>query len=442
MRRDIYSNLVKWKNSSDRKPLLLKGARQVGKTYLLQEFGKKEYKKLAYFDFEEDPNLKELFTGKISPDKILEKLSIASEQKITAKNTLIVFDEVQECPPAITSLKYFYDKAPEYHVIASGSLLGIRLGQDSSFPVGKVNIINLYPFSFYEFLTGIGAKKLRKLVEDKRDFTKLNKKFHIELIEYLKIYFFVGGMPEVIGQYKKDNKNFKKIRNIQKNILTGYETDFGKHSSKSETLKIKKIWETIPKELAKENKKFMLSHVKKNARYRDYEHAIQWLKDSGYIYLSKRIKRPNLPLKAYTEKNIFKLFFLDTGLLGAMLDIPMKIIVEGDKLFNWYKGAFTENYVAQQLVGGGNAFVSSTDESLYYWNSGETAEIDFIIQSGGDIYPLDVKSGKNLKSESLKVYKNRYTPQYLCRTSMLNFSTGNKYFDFPLYAINLFPDIL
>ncbi len=435
MKRDIYTYLLNWKKETGRKPLILKGARQVGKTYILKEFGRREYRKTAYFDFEKDPALGEIFKGDLSPDKIVEKLSIALEEKIEKNETLIIFDEIQECPAALTSLKYFCDEAPEFNIIASGSLLGIKLGQKKSFPVGKVKLKTLHPMSFKEFLSGIGKDRLRELIRGKEDTVEINKKFHAELIDYLKIYFFIGGMPEAVYRYSEDKNDFNRIRQIQKDILTGYEDDFGKHSSKNDALKIKEIWETIPKELAKENKKFMISHINKNARYRDYWHAIQWLENSGYIYLIKRISRPSLPLVNYTEKNVFKLFFLDTGLLGAMLNLSPRVIIEGSKLFKWYNGVFTENYVTQQLIAEGI-------ENIYYWASGATAEVDFIVEEGTNIYPLEVKSGVIRKSISLETYNNKYNPDKLCRSSISNFSSSGKYRNFPLYAVSLFPSLL
>lgn len=433
MKRDIYNDLIVWKNSKQRKPLILKGARQVGKTYVLKKFGKNEYKNLVYFNFEEDSNLGDVFKGRISPLKIIEKLSIALEKKIQAEETLIIFDEIQESPEALTSLKYFCENNNEYHIIASGSLLGIRLGQKRSFPVGKVNILHLYPFSFGEYLDGIGKPFLRNLIKSKKDFKEIENKFHEEFIEALKMYFFIGGMPEAINIYNQD-RDLTSVRRLQKEILQGYESDFAKHMSKPDAIKIRNIWHTIPSQLAKENKKFQFSNIKKNARLRDYNESIQWLLTTGYIYKSYRIKIPKLPLNAYSEENIFKLFLLDVGLLGAMLDLTQKTIIKGNKLFLWYNGAFTENFVAQELVSMGN-------NNLYYWTSESKAEVDFLLPYEENIYPLEVKSGLKIKAKSLKVYYEKYKPQVLSRTSLLNFKKSKKHNDYPLYAISLFPKI-
>lgn len=433
MKRYIYKNLLEWKNDTGRKPLILKGARQVGKTYILREFGKNEYQDLAYFNFEENPNLKELFKGILTPSNILEKLSIDFGRKILPEKTLIVFDEVQESPETLTSLKYFYELSNEYHIIASGSLLGIKLGQQRAFPVGKVNLLHLYPLSFGEYLDGIGKSMLNELINNKVDFNKIEKIYHDKLIEDLKMYLFIGGMPEPIKQYIQ-NGDLNKVRKIQKEILQGYAEDFTKHTSKPDAIKIINIWNTIPKQLAKENKKFTFSDLNKNARLRDYNEAIQWLISAGYIYKSYRIKIPNFPLKGYIEENIFKLFLLDVGLLGAMLDLTQKTIIEGNKLFLWYNGVFTENFVAQELIENGQS-------DLYYWVSKDTAEVDFIIPYKEDVFPLEVKAGSNTKAKSIKVYNEKYNPRFLSRTSQNNFNKAEKYCDYPLYAVSLFPNL-
>jgi len=435
MKRDIYSKLVEWKNSKDRKPLILKGARQVGKTYILKEFGRKEYHSFAYFNFEEDPNLKSIFTGRLSPDYIFDKLSAYFQKKLTPEY-LIIFDEIQDCPAALTSLKYIYESAKEYHVIASGSYLGMKLGQNRSFPVGKVNHIELFPMSFFEFIEAAAKGMLRNMLEAKDNFEKLDEVFHVELLDLLKKYFFIGGMPGVVKKYIS-NGDYEEVRKTQKEILKDYESDFAKHTEKNIAIKMRAIWESIPAQLTKENKKFAFSDINSSARYREYIEPLILLKSSGYIHMSNRIKKPYLPLKAYAEENIFKLFFLDTGLLGAMLNISQKTIVEGNKYFDWYNGAFTENFVAQELIASGQ-------EHLYYWTSGgkAKAEIDFIIPYNEDILPLDVKAGSNRKAKSLRSYFEKYNPEILSRVSQLNFRKGNKYFDFPLYAIKLFPIIL
>ncbi|MFC1477959.1 ATP-binding protein [Candidatus Margulisiibacteriota bacterium] len=431
MKRDIYSQLLGWKKDEHRKPLILKGARQVGKTYILKEFGESEYEDVAYFNFEEDPHLKEFFSQSLSPDVILEKLSIARERIITPEETLIILDEIQESPEALTSLKYFHESAPEYHIIASGSLLGIKLGQDRSFPVGNVNMLFLYPFSFLEYLRGIGKSLIKDLIKEKQDFNAIDKKFHEELIDDLKKFLYIGGMPEVIKRYKEEG-DLQAARNLQKEILEGYESDFAKHASKTEAIKISHIWKTIPSQLAKENKKFTFSEIQKHARPRDYNEAIEWLVSGGYIYKSYRVNIPNLPLDGYIEENVFKLFMMDTGLLCAMLDLTPKTIVEGNSLFAQYNGAVTENYIAQELI-------KNNFKNLYYWTSGSTAEVDFLVPYQERIYPLEVKSGKNAKAKSLQIYNKKYQPDFASRISPLNFNKVNELCDYPLYAISQFP---
>ncbi|MFH1258589.1 MAG: DUF4143 domain-containing protein [Elusimicrobiota bacterium] len=299
--------------------------------------------------------------------------------------------------------------------------------------MGKVNILHLYPLSFGEFLDGRQKTMLRELINTKTNFEAIEKKFHDELIEDLKMYFFIGGMPEAVKQYLED-KDLNKTRKIQKEILQGYEADFAKHASKLDAIKIATIWKAIPSQLAKENKKFTFSILKKHARPRDYNEAIQWLISAGYVCKSHRIKTPNLPLSGYIEENVFKLFLLDVGLLGAMLDLTPTTIIAGNKLFSWYNGAFTENFVAQELIANGQ-------ENLYYWASGDTAEVDFVIPYQEHIFPLEVKAGSITKAKSLQVYDHKYNPAILSRASQLNFNNRNRYSDYPLYAISLFPKI-
>ena len=431
MKRDIYDKLLSWKVSENRKPLVLQGARQVGKTYIIKEFGSKEYSNVAYFNFEEDKGLVAFFDGVLDPLSIIEKLSIASESKINPNATLIIFDEIQEAPAALTSLKYFCELANEYHVIASGSLLGISLGQERSFPVGKVNILHLYPLSFIEFLSGIGKPLLAEMLENKNDFTNMDNKFHQELLNDLKMFMFIGGMPEAINVYNK-SRDLDQVRQVHQEILLGYESDFAKHTSKAEAIKLRQVWDIVPSQLAKENKKFVFSEVKKHARPRDFNEAIEWLLKCGLVYKSYRVNMPELPLNGYIEENVFKLFCLDSGLLGAMLDLTAKTIVAGSKLFSRFNGAFTENYIAQELTKVGFA-------QLYYWTSGNMAEIDFLVPYQEHVYPLEVKSGFNPRSRSLSIYLSKYQPEFISRTSLLNFAKNNEYRDYPLYAISLFP---
>jgi len=317
MKRDIYKQLVSWKQSSSRKPLVLKGARQVGKTYILKKFGEEEYRSVAYFNFEEDPDLNEIFTGRLSPEKIIDTLSIYHESRILSDQTLIIFDEIQNSPLTLTSLKYFCENAPEYHIATAGSLLGVKVGQSAPFPVGKVNFLDMHPMSFGEFLDAVGKKQLRLFIEDKTDFHSIPTSFHAELIDFLKIYYFVGGMPEAVGQYVED-KDLNKVRNIQDEILSAYTIDFSKYTTRTEAIRLASIWASIPGQLARENKKFTFSRINKNARAREYNESLQWLVDAGLVKKVNNIKTAKLPLSGYQD-NKFKLYLLDIGLLGAMI---------------------------------------------------------------------------------------------------------------------------
>jgi predicted AAA+ superfamily ATPase len=433
MKRDIYHDLLEWKESSLRKPLILQGARQVGKTYILKEFGKNEYSDIAYFNFEEDTTLSSFFKEKISPKKIIEKLSIYLEKDILPEKTLIIFDEIQSSPATLTSLKFFHEDANQYHIATAGSLLGIKVGQSAPFPVGKVNFLNLYPFSFGEYLDGIDKSRLRQLLESITTLVPIEQGFHNELMENLKMYYFIGGMPEAILRYKRDG-DLKKVRIVQNEILTAYTMDFSKHTTKPEAIKISNTWNAIPGQLAKENKKFKFSEISKNARARDYSESIQWLVDAGLVYQCFNIKTPKLPLSGYREDNIFKLYLLDTGLLGAMLRLSPKTIVEGNRLFSEYNGAFTENYVAQELI-------ANIQKELYYWSSGNTAEVDFLVPYDEQVFPLEVKAGINTKKKSLKIYGEKYNTTALSRATLRNFKQDGKICNYPLYAIFHFPKI-
>lgn len=434
MKRDLYTNLLLWKTSPLRKPLVLQGARQVGKTYLIKEFGNGEYDSLAYFNFDEDPGLDALFQGRLEPSLIIERLSAYNNEKINPEDTLIVLDEIQESPNALNSLKYFCEKANQYHLISAGSLLGIKLSQAKPFPVGKVNFLHLYPMTFFEFLDAVEKPNLRHIVEKQKSFAPLVLPFHDELVELLKIYYFVGGMPEAVLGYVT-TRDFNAVRETHKDIMKSYVLDFSKHAPKSDVMKISRIWESIPAHLARENKKFTFSTLGKSARAREYENALQWLADAGLIYKSYNISIPGIPLEGYSEKNVFKAFLLDTGLLGSMVNLTPKTIMEGNKLFTHFKGAFAENYVAQELV-------ARHQRQLYYWTSRGIAEVDFIVARGEEILPLEVKSGMGRRSRSLKEYGKKYNPPILSRTSQSNFSRSPVICNYPLYGVSLFPDLV
>ncbi len=426
MKRDIYKKLVKWKKSTRRKPLILCGARQVGKTYVLKEFASKEYESNIYINFEEETKIKNVFEEDLPAEKIIEYLEIYFHQKIYPGKTLIFFDEIQSSPQILKSLKYFNEKFNEYHIITAGSLLGISLSGAQSFPVGKVNFLDMYPLSFDEFVTAIGKEKILTVVPElKKKQERVPEPFHKELLELLKLYYYVGGMPEVVANYIT-NKNLDQTREIQHEILTSYINDFSKHSSKNEALKIRQIWESIPLHLSKENKNFILSAVKSSARAREYETALQWLFDAGLIIKVSNVSKPLIPLKAYSEKQ-FKVYMLDVGLLGAMTNLNQETLLFKNELFTHFKGALVENYVVQQLF---------PFKELFYWSSSGIAEIDLIININDYICPVEIKAGINLKAKSLILYQKKYNPFVLFRSSMSNFNVQKKLFDCPLYAVN------
>ncbi|MFQ6678377.1 MAG: ATP-binding protein [Fidelibacterota bacterium] len=427
MKRDIYSKLVEWKHSNRRKPLILKGARQVGKTHILHQFGKKEYDRIVYFNFEETPSLNELFEQTLNPTILLSKLSLQAGFDIKPKKDLIIFDEIQHSNSALNSLKYFNEKLNKYHIAAAGSLLGILLSKPRSFPVGKVNFLNMYPMTFIEFLVAVGKENLKELLESTQTAKPLPVLFHDELIRLLRIYTFTGGMPEVVCEYAQSG-NFNQIRAIQKEILNAYLLDFTKHAKAINVPKINHVWESIPTHLAKENKKFVFSAIRKGAKSREYESAIQWLSDAGLIYKSYQISTPKYPLIGYANQHIYKVFALDVGLLGALSNLPLNKIVEGDRLFTEFKGAFIENYIAQQLVAHYNF-------DLFYWTSKGQAEVDFILPME-NITPLEVKAGINPKSKSLKVYQQKYSPKITLRSTLLNLKQEQQIINIPLYAIS------
>jgi uncharacterized protein len=427
MKRDLYDKLLAWKASTNRKPLILRGARQVGKTHLLKEFGKREYNSFIYLNFEEDPRLNELFVNKLDPKTILENISIYINQIIDAKDTLLIFDEIQESPAALNSLKYFQEQANEFHIATAGSLLGVKLAHAKGFPVGKVNFLDLYPLSFFEFLSAINKTLLVDFFSKLNEFETIPEPIHQESLTLLKKYFFIGGMPEAVKEYMK-SENLLLIKNIQKEILDAYVLDFAKHAPKDQNMKITNIWESIPNQLAKGNKKFIFSAIRKSARGREYESGIQWLADAGLIYKSYNINTPKLPLAAYANKNTFKIFLLDVGLLSAMNNIPPAYIVDDEKLFSEFNGAFTENFIAQELA--------AKHHPLYYWTSEGMAEVDFVIESDQKIYPLEVKAGISRRKKSLIVYGEKYKSKLLLRTSSMNLKKDGNVGNVPLYLVS------
>ncbi len=412
---------------------MLKGARQVGKTYILKKFGEQEYANVAYLNFEEDPMLADFFEENLAPEKILRNLSLYLKNDIKPETHLIIFDEIQASNNALNSLKYFNEKANQYHVAAAGSLLGIRVSKPKSFPVGKVNFLNLYPLTFLEFLNAVGQSGLRALIEDTQEFKPYPQPFHRKLVDLLRTYYFVGGMPEAV-RYFTDSNDFVGVRDIQKEILNAYLLDFAKHAPTQDIPKLSLIWESLPSQLARENKKFIFSAVKKTARSREYENALQWLQDSDLILRANAIKTARLPLTAYADRSIFKIYVLDVGLLGALAKISPDILVQGEKLFTEFKGAFVENYVAQQIM-------AHKETELYYWKSNGTAEIDFLCEHDNEIFPLEAKAGVNPRSKSLKFFAQRFKASILSRTNLLNLKHDGNIYNYPLYAISLFPQL-
>ncbi|MCD4793018.1 MAG: ATP-binding protein [Bacteroidales bacterium] len=428
MKRTLYHKLLKWKQSKNRKPLLLQGARQVGKTYLINQFGKSEYKNLVYLNFEQTPNLETLFHKELLPEKIIYNISLYLGKKISFEDTLLFFDEIQIAPKVLTSLKYFLEQAPQYHIIAAGSLLGVSVGKKNSFPVGKVNFMTLYPMTFSEYLIAIGENLSDETLKNKiqAQAEALPELIHEKLLSHLKTYLFLGGMPEVLQEYI-NNKDIVAVREIQNDILKAYKRDFSKYTEKSQAIKTSELWNSIPYQLAKENKKFKYSDVRKKSRASTFENTIEWLNNAGLINIAYNISVPKLPLSGYADYSKFKIYLLDTGLLGAMLNVPSKIIIEPNKLFSEYKGAFIENYVANELV-------SNSEKELFYWTSRSEAEVDFIIQKEDEIYPTEVKSGLNRNMKSLRSYADKYNPKLLYRISPRNFVQSDNFINLPLYA--------
>ncbi len=428
MERTLITQLLKWKNSPDRKPLVLEGARQVGKTWLLKEFGKKYFKDICYINFEQSDTLAGVFAGELSPQRIVEQLSIYNGKLIKPEDTLIIFDEVQEMPRALTSLKYFCEEAPEYAICCAGSLLGIALHEGTSFPVGKTDFLHLYPLSFKEFLLANDESLLVEYIE------KGNRQlgaFEPRLTDYLKKYFIIGGMPAVVMGWLNNN-DYNKVNQTQQELIAAYQKDFSKHAPKNMVEKIRYVWNSIPSQLAKENKKFIYGLVREGARAREYEDAIMWLSDAGEIIRTHNVSKPDIPISAYADLKAFKVFLLDVGLLRAMSKISPKVILDGSKIFEEFKGALTEQYVCQELQN-----FSEVLETNYYWSSSATSEVDFVISDGLDVYPLEAKARINMNAKSLKLYRDKYSPKWALRTSLLPYEKNEsaRTINLPLYML-------
>lgn len=432
MKRFITEKLVKWKESKDRKPLILRGARQVGKTFILKEFGEKYYDSVAYFNFDHDDGLSSLFNNTKDPKRILEQLALISGKKINPETTLIIFDEVQECPDALNSLKYFKEEAPSYHVVCAGSLLGIKLSK-TSFPVGKVEFLDMYPMTFSEFLIADNLENLVTLMNETKEIKAFPKMFEDMLIEKLKTYYIVGGMPEVVYSWVND-KDIEKVNKIQKDILDSYENDFSKHVDSKEANKISLIWNGIPSQLARENKKFVYQVIKEGARAREYEGALNWLNDANLITKCYLVSKCSFPLKAYNDLSSYKIYMNDVGLLRRMSNLDSKIILEGNKLFEEFKGSFTENYVANVLN-----YLLNESPNYYTFNRNE---IDFVIQKNNKVIPIEVKSDKSTNHNSLTKYNNMNDNEISFRFSLNNLNKDGKIINVPLYFLEYIDNII
>lgn len=426
MYRTAIEKLLKWKQNKHRKPMIIEGARQVGKIWLMKEFGQQAYADTVYINFDSNSRMAELFASDLDTERLIMGLELYAGHKIDPDNTLLIFDEVQEVPRALSSLKYFYENAPQYHIVCAGSLLGIALHQGTSFPVGKVDFMNLYPLSFREFLMANGQERFAELI-DKRDFQMITS-FKLTYIDALKHYYYVGGMPEAVQSFA-ENKDFNEVREIQRRILMAHEQDFSKHAPNEIVPRLRMIWNSIPSQLAKENKKFIYGLVREGARAKDYEAAIMWLSDCGLVHKISRVNTAGIPLRAYEDLKAFKLFVVDVGLLGCMAGLRQHTLLDGNDLFVEFKGALTEQYVCQQLK-------NIEDLDIYYYtNDRGSCEIDFVVDTGGKIVPVEVKAEVNLRAKSLKSYQEKFSPEISVRTSMADYKKEEWLVNLPLYAI-------
>ena len=425
MERELFTKLERWMKKKNRKPLIIQGARQVGKTWIMKEFGARFYENTVYINFDNNKAMKDVFELDFDLKRILSAIKIEHGKSFQAENTLIVFDEIQEAPKALASLKYFYENAPQYSIIAAGSLLGVALHQGTSFPVGKVDFLKLTPMSFGEFLLAVGETGLYETLKS-QDYELINA-YAGRYVDLLKKYYYVGGMPEVVQTYI-DSDDLYEVREIQKNLLQYYEEDFSKHAPKEVVPRIMMVWNSIPSQLAKENRKFMYGALREGARAKDFELAIQWLEDAGLILRSYRVSKPDIPLIAYMEMNSFKMFLFDVGLLTAKTGLSARLLLDGSRIFEEFKGALTEQYVAQELHAAGYP--------LYYFaTERSTGEIDFILQGELECIPIEVKAEQNLRAKSLKAFCDKYQPGMAIRSSMANYRQEEWLMNVPLYAL-------
>lgn len=433
MYRNAMELLKKWQGKKQRKPLIIRGARQVGKTWLMKAFGAAEYESVVYINFDNNERMRNLFEGSLAVERLVTGLELYAGHKIDPTNTLLIFDEVQEVPTALTSLKYFNEDAPQYQIICAGSLLGVALHQGTSFPVGKVEFLDLYPLSFSEFLMAMGKERYVDLLQQ-GDFDMATM-FKQDYSDLLKQYYYVGGMPEAVQAFA-DNRDFNEVREIQQRILAAYEQDFSKHAPNETVPRIRMLWNSIPAQLAKENKKFIYGLIKEGARAKEYELAMLWLTDCGLVHKVHRVSTPSLPLKAYEDLKAFKLFLLDVGLLSCMVGLRQDVLLDGNELFKEFKGALTEQYVLQQLK-------TIKGLNIYYWTADRgTAEVDFVIDNGKDVIPVEVKAEANLQAKSLKVYREKFQPKLSIRTSMADYRKEDWLLNLPLWAVETANDTI
>jgi predicted AAA+ superfamily ATPase len=426
MRRNALDRLEAWKRSPTRKPLVIRGARQVGKTWLLREFGGASYEHVVYVNCQRDRSIAAVFEGDLAPDRILRGLEIASKTTIDPASTLVIIDEIQDVPAALTALKYFTEDRPDVHLAAAGSLLGVALRSDASFPVGKVNFLDLHPLNLDEFLRGIDEASLADLI-DRQDWALIDA-FRDRLVELLRLYLFVGGMPEAVARYAA-NGSLDDVRAVQLEIARGYEADFAKYADAGTSRRIAQVWGSLPSQLAREHKRFIFGRVREGARARDFEDAIQWLTDAGLVHRATRFTKPASPVRTYEDPRIFKLFIHDVGLLGALSGLDPRVLLDGAGIFEEFKGALTEQYVLQQIV-------AARDEAPMYWSPEKpTAEVDFAIEREGGLVPIEVKAEENLRSKSLRSYIDRFHPANALRFSLSGYREQHDMTNVPLYAI-------
>lgn len=426
MERFLLKEMLKWKNKKNRKPLIIRGARQVGKTWLMKEFGRCYFENVVYINFDNNERMKNVFEMDYNVRRIISALKIENGGSFEAENTLLVFDEVQEVPKALAALKYFCEEAPEYAIVAAGSLLGVALHEGTSFPVGKVDFLNLYPMNYREFLLAVGEKELVALLESK-DYEMINA-FSGKYTDLLRKYYYVGGMPEAVLCYIETD-DLVEVRNIQKQLLLYYSNDFSKHAPREVVPRIQMVWDSIPMQLAKENRKFIYGMLREGARAKEFELALQWLLDCGLIYKNRRIEKPGLPLISYMDPSAFKIYMLDVGLLAAKGNVDARTLLEKNIIFTEFKGALTEQFVAQEL--------SASGMELYYYSApNSSGEIDFVVQVPGNIIPVEVKAEENLQAKSLKAFSAKYGLKKAVRTSMADYKEQDWLVNVPLFAVS------